>query len=63
MASIKATALSIPPSWANRSDHNRAAGIHMNGDISQQTETSLIQFATVENNVIWENGAKGGSGI
>ncbi len=47
----------------NRSHHNASAGIHMNGDISQQPGNGLVQFATVEDNVIWENGTKGGSGI
>jgi hypothetical protein len=46
----------------NQSHHNAAAGIHMNGDLSQGPP-GLIQFATVESNVIWENGALGGSGI
>src|SRR5205823_11597270 len=52
-----------PSIRANKSHHNASAGIHMNGDISQQPGNGLVQFATVENNVIWENGAKGGSGI
>lgn len=52
-----------PTIRGNRSHHNASAGIHMNGDISQQPGDGLVQFATVENNVIWENGAKGGSGI
>ena len=52
-----------PTIRANKSHHNASAGIHMNGDISQQPGNGLVQFATVENNVIWENGAKGASGI
>ena len=52
-----------PTIRANRSHHNASAGIHMNGDISQQPGNGLVQFATVEDNIIWENGAKGGSGI
>jgi hypothetical protein len=35
----------------------------MNGDISEQPGNGLVQFATVENNIIWENGTSGGSGI
>ncbi len=46
----------------NRSHHNASAGIHMNGDLSEGPP-GLIQFATVEFNVIWENGSKGASGI
>jgi parallel beta-helix repeat protein len=47
----------------NQSHHNADAGIHMNGDITEQPGNGLVQFATVENNVIWENGLGGGSGI
>jgi parallel beta-helix repeat protein len=52
----------------NRSHHNAAAGIHMNGDFREQgppghVHTGLIQNATVENNAIWENGREGGSAI
>jgi parallel beta-helix repeat protein len=52
-----------PTIRGNRSHDNASAGIHMNGDISQQPGNGLIQFATVEDNVIWENGLSGGSGI
>ncbi|HWZ31471.1 MAG TPA: right-handed parallel beta-helix repeat-containing protein [Bryobacteraceae bacterium] len=52
-----------PTIRGNRSHHNAAAGIHMNGDISQQPGNGLVQFALVEDNVIWENGTAGGSGI
>jgi hypothetical protein len=52
-----------PTIRANNSHHNASAGIHMNGDISEQPGNGLVQFATVEDNVIWENGGKGGSGI
>jgi len=52
-----------PTIRGNQSHHNASAGIHMNGDISEQPGNGLVQFATVENNVIWENGLKGGSGI
>jgi parallel beta-helix repeat protein len=41
---------------------NYAAGIHMNGDLSQGG-TGLITGALVEGNVIHDNGAGGGSGI
>jgi parallel beta-helix repeat protein len=47
---------------ANRSHHNASAGIHLNGDLSQGPP-GLIQFTTVESNLIWENGLKGASGI
>ncbi len=46
----------------NRNHHNASAGIHMNGDLSLGPP-GIIQFATVESNVIWENGLKGASGI
>jgi len=52
-----------PAIHGNNSHHNASAGIHMNGDISEQPGNGLVQFATVEDNVIWENGTKGGSGI
>lgn len=41
---------------------NAANGIHMNGDISQGGD-GVISDALVENNVIFGNGAFGGSGI
>jgi hypothetical protein len=47
----------------NHSHHNTSAGIHMNGDISEQPGNGLVTHALVENNVIWENGTGGGSGI
>jgi len=52
-----------PTIRGNLSHHNASAGIHMNGDISEQPGNGLVQYATVESNVIWENGARGGSGI
>ena len=52
-----------PTIRGNRSHHNASAGIHMNGDISEQPGNGLVQFATVEDNVIYENGLSGGSGI
>jgi parallel beta-helix repeat protein len=51
-----------PTIRGNQIHHNHAAGIHMNGDISQGGD-GIISFATVEKNVIWENGVGGGSGI
>jgi hypothetical protein len=51
----------------NRSHDNASADIHMNGDLSQippnGKPTGLVQFATVEANIIWNNGTAGGSGI
>jgi parallel beta-helix repeat protein len=41
---------------------NRRCGIHMNGDLSQGGD-GIISNALVENNVIFENGKGGGSGI
>jgi parallel beta-helix repeat protein len=41
---------------------NNANGIHMNGDISQGGD-GIISNATVEDNVIFDNGVGGGSGI
>jgi hypothetical protein len=66
---IYVTNSSVSPAiLGNRSHDNAAAGIHMNGDITEQAprghlHTGLIQNATVENNVIWENGTEGGSAI
>jgi hypothetical protein len=41
---------------------NNANGIHMNGDVSQGGD-GIISDALVENNIIFGNGAAGGSGI
>jgi parallel beta-helix repeat protein len=41
---------------------NNANGIHMNGDVSLGGD-GIISEAVVENNVIFDNGAAGGSGI
>ena len=47
----------------NRSHHNDGCGIHMNGDLSMGGD-GQISYAVVEQNEIWENGAKrGGSAI
>jgi parallel beta-helix repeat protein len=48
---------------ANRSHDNHGSGIHMNGDNSEQPGDGLITFALVEKNIIYNNGAGGGSGI
>ena len=52
-----------PTIRANISHDNASAGIHMNGDISEQPGNGLVEFATVEDNIIYENGKSGGSGI
>ena len=46
----------------NTSWGNRANGIHMNGDVSLGGD-GIISGALVENNIIYENGVGGGSGI
>ncbi len=46
----------------NRIWGNRAAGIHMNGDVSQGG-VGLITEALVEGNIIYDNGTGGASGI
>jgi parallel beta-helix repeat protein len=46
----------------NRLHDNAGCGLHMNGDLSQGG-VGLIVGALVENNVIWNNGTAGGSGI
>jgi len=47
----------------NKSHHNNACGIHMNGDISLGGGDGKINNARVEGNLIYENGVGGGSGI
>ena len=42
--------------------HNHANGLHMNGDISMGGD-GVISYALVEDNIIYENGTGGGSGI
>ncbi|MDX1437067.1 MAG: right-handed parallel beta-helix repeat-containing protein [Anaerolineales bacterium] len=42
--------------------HNHANGLHMNGDLSQGGD-GVISHGLVENNIIYENGLGGGSGI
>ncbi|HSD84488.1 MAG TPA: right-handed parallel beta-helix repeat-containing protein [Anaerolineae bacterium] len=46
----------------NRLHHNHNCGLHMNGDASMGGD-GIISHALVENNVIYENGLNGGSGI
>ncbi len=52
-----------PAIRGNNLHHNFAAGIHMNGDVTIQPGDGIISFATVEKNIIWENGTGGASGI
>jgi parallel beta-helix repeat protein len=58
-----------PTIRGNRSHDNASAGIHMNGDYSSRcpcgttVRDGIISFALVEKNVLWENGAAGGSAI
>jgi hypothetical protein len=51
-----------PTIRGNRIHHNHANGLHMNGDLSMGGD-GTISWGLVENNVIWENGAGGGSGV
>lgn len=46
----------------NRLWGNNANGLHMNGDVSLGGD-GVISNALVENNIIWDNGGAGGSGI
>jgi hypothetical protein len=46
----------------NRLHHNHDCGLHMNGDVSMGGD-GIISHALVENNIIYENGVGGGSGI
>jgi hypothetical protein len=59
---------SVYPTFRGNNSHdNASSGIHMNGDISEApptgNPTGLVQNATVEGNIIWNNGTAGGSGI
>lgn len=47
----------------NRLWGNNANGLHMNGDIFSPPGDGIISNALVEENVIWDNGLAGGSGI
>ncbi len=51
-----------PTIRGNRLHHNNGCGLHMNGDISMGGD-GIISYALVERNIIYENGAGGGSGI
>jgi hypothetical protein len=42
--------------------HNNSCGIHMNGDLSSGGD-GIISDATVQGNILYENGQGGGSGI
>ena len=46
----------------NRAHHNAACGIHLNGDLSMGGD-GVMADGLIENNIIYENGAKGGAGI
>jgi hypothetical protein len=46
----------------NRLHDNHGCGLHMNGDISMGGD-GIISHAVVENNIVYENGTAGGSGI
>lgn len=57
-----------PTIRGNTVHHNNKNGIHMNGDISCDSDVyhnvdGVISQALVENNIIYENGANGGSAI
>lgn len=52
----------FPTIRSNRLHHNRGCGLHMNGDISMGGD-GIISYGFVENNIIYENGLGGGSGI
>lgn len=51
-----------PTIRGNRSHDNASCGMHFNGDLSQGGD-GIISFAVIEKNIIYENGAQGGSGI
>ena len=62
MGSTSAIAETGPIIRGNVSRGNRMCGIHMNGDASQGGD-GIISGALVENNVVFDNGSGGGSGI
>jgi parallel beta-helix repeat protein len=47
----------------NRLHDNANCGLHMNGDISQQPGDGIISNGLVDGNIIYNNGAGGGSAI
>ena len=51
-----------PTIRGNRLYRNQGAGLHMNGDLSQGGD-GQISFGLIEKNIVYENGAAGGSGI
>ena len=51
-----------PTIRGNRLHDNNGCGLHMNGDISMGGD-GIISYAVVENNIVYENGLGGGSGI
>ena len=51
-----------PTIRGNRLHDNHGCGLHMNGDISMGGD-GIISYAVVENNIVYENGFGGGSGI
>lgn len=51
-----------PTIRGNRLHHNNNSGLHMNGDINIGGD-GIISNGVVENNIIYENGDGGGSGI
>ena len=51
-----------PAIRGNRLHDNNGCGLHMNGDISMGGD-GIISYAVVENNIVYENGVGGGSGI
>jgi hypothetical protein len=52
----------FPTIRGNRLHDNHDCGLHMNGDISMGGD-GIISYAVVENNIVYENGLGGGSGI
>jgi parallel beta-helix repeat protein len=51
-----------PTIRGNSLHNNHGCGLHMNGDISMGGD-GIISYAVVENNIVYENGVGGGSGI
>lgn len=51
-----------PTIRGNHLHDNSGCGLHMNGDISQGGD-GIISHAVVENNIVYNNGVTGGSGI
>lgn len=51
-----------PTIRGNRLHDNNDCGLHMNGDISQGGD-GIISHAVVEDNIVYNNGLSGGSGI